>query len=178
MRAPRKLRAKRPEQANAGAHVPLLYRRGGRKGDWATIYFASLEATGGNYTRSCRAAGVGRTTVWERRQREPEFEREEIAAIKRGIKTLESEAVRRAVEGVRKIRFEPKTGKIHYEREYSDTLMLRLLEHSETGSWQQKQKIEHSGGLSFRTRSERKAALEQARTALQQQPVTAVNGRS
>lgn len=51
------------------------------------------------------------------------------------------------------------------ERQYSDSLLLRLLERLETGSWCQKQQqqIEHGSPGAFATRAERKAALEKAR---------------
>lgn len=146
--------------------------------DWAPRYLKALEITGGNWTKAAKAAKVGITTVWQRRQRDSEFERDEISVVARSVKVLEAECIRRAIDGVSKIRFQPQTGKVLYEREYSDTLLLRALEHSETGSWRQKQQIEHSGGMTFRTRAERKAALEQARATMQQQPVTAINGRS
>jgi hypothetical protein len=53
----------------------------------------------------------------------------------------------------------------HIEREYSDQLMLRLLERLETGTWRQKQQVEHSGSVTFKTRAERLSALEAARRA-------------
>lgn len=149
-----------------------------RAADWAPRYLKALEITGGNWTKAAKHAKVGITTVYDRRQRDPEFERDEVSVVTRSVKVLEAECIRRALDGVRKIRFQPRTGKVLYEQEYSDTLLLRALEHSETGSWRQKQQIEHSGGMTFKTRAERKEALEKARAAEKQQPVAALNGRS
>jgi hypothetical protein len=140
-------------------------------GLWVPAYLAAVEITGGNFTKAARAAKVHRSTVWEWRRDNDEFAKAEADACRRGMKTLHAEAIRRAVDGVRSIRFQPKTGTIHYERVYSDTLLLRALEHAETGSWRQKQQVEHSGGVVFKTRAERKAALEAARAAMAQSAV-------
>jgi hypothetical protein len=50
----------------------------------------------------------------------------------------------------------------------------------ETGSWRQKQQIEHSGGMTFKTKAERQAALEKARAVRDGRPipVEAIHGRS
>lgn len=136
-----------------------------RRLDWTGPYLAALEANGGSFKRAAAAARVSYSTVWERRQADAVFASFEDAAIARAQRVLESEAVRRAVEGTKVIRFQPKTGKIFHDLQYSDLLLLRLLEKAETGSWRQKQQVEHSGGVTFKTRAERVAALEKARAA-------------
>jgi hypothetical protein len=108
--------------------------------------------------------------VWERRRVDNGFATAEDDAVKRAQRVLESEAVRRAIEGMKVVRFQPRTGKIFYDLQYSDTLLLRLLEKNETGSWRQKHQVEHSAGVTFKTRAERLAALEKARAATANQP--------
>ena len=56
--------------------------------------------------------------------------------------------------------------------------MLRYLVKLETGSWSEKRVLGHQGGgMTFKTRAERVAALEKMRAAMKQQaPATALNG--
>jgi hypothetical protein len=133
---------------------------------------------GGSFKKAAKVASVAYSTVWERRKSDPVFARSEDDAVKRAQRLLESEAIRRAVEGTKRIRFQPKTGKIYYDTEFSDVLLLRLLEKNETGSWRRNHVVEQRNEFCFKTRAERKAALEKMRAAMQQQaPVTTALNR-
>ena len=143
---------------------------------WMQGYLVALEANGGQLVAAARTANVNYKTVFRHRQKDAAFETAEREVMQMAKHAAESEATRRAIEGVEEI-YTTKDGTVHKTRKYSDTILLRLLEKHETGSWRQKQQIEHSGGVTFKTRAERKAALEQARAA-KQKPVTAINGRS
>lgn len=151
--------------------------RGRRRPDWTLAYLGALEANGGNFKKAAAASKVAYSTVWERRKNESSFARLEDEALKRAQRFLESEAVRRAVEGTKVVRFQPKTGKIYHDIEFSDALLLRLLEKNETGSWRRNHVVEQRNEFCFATRAERKAALEKARAAIShQEPVKAGPG--
>lgn len=150
-----------------------------RGGDWVGKYLLALESNGGSFKKAAEAAKVAYSTVWERRKIDPVFARSEDDAVKRAQRLLESEAVRRAMEGIRRIRFQPKTGKVYYDIEFSDILLLRLLEKNETGSWRRNHVVEQRSSITFATRAERKAALEKVRAAMQKQtPGGALNRQS
>jgi hypothetical protein len=149
---------------------------------WEAVYLNELEENGGQKTAAAKKAGVVMSTIMRRRQSSSAFEQAEREALQLAFDVLESEAIRRAVDGVetrRVSRLRDGTVIEHVERKYSDTILLRLLEKHEAGSWRQKQQIEHSGGMTFKTRAERKEALEKARLALgKPAPVEATHGRS
>jgi hypothetical protein len=145
---------------------------------WLEPYLEGLALSGLKKT-ACRLAKVNRSTVMRYRDAHPEFERREELAFKKAlVNVLEPEITRRAVEGVRKVRY-GRDGKIlSVEREYSDQMALRLAERLETGSWRQKQQIEHSGGIGFKTAAERKDALAKARAELGIAAPGPISGRS
>jgi hypothetical protein len=148
--------------------------------DWVAPYLEELSINGGLKGKAATHAGTNRQRVMEHRERDPEFRALENHAMERSRETAEDEARRRAIEGMENI-YTTKDGATRVVRTYSDTILLRLLERQETGSWRQKQQIEHSGGMTFKTKAERQAALEKARAVRDnrpQAPVTATNGRS
>jgi hypothetical protein len=148
--------------------------------DWVAPYLEELSINGGIKGKAATHAGTNRQRVMEHRERDPEFRALENHAMERSRETAEDEARRRAIEGMENI-YTTKDGATRVVRTYSDTILLRLLERQETGSWRQKQQIEHSGGMTFKTKAERQAALEKARAVRDnrpQAPVTATNGRS
>lgn len=76
-----------------------------------------------------------------------------------------SELTRRAIDGVEEVTITA-TGIVNRRRVYSDTLLLRLLEYQETGSFRQKQQVEHSGGIaSAPTLADAKRRLAEAKAA-------------
>jgi hypothetical protein len=75
---------------------------------------------------ACEAAGIGRTTAYEHRERHPDFALAWDEALEDACDLLEAEARRRALEGVEK--------PVYWQgvvvgtiREYSDTLMTLVL---------------------------------------------------
>jgi hypothetical protein len=83
-------------------------------------------ALGMSPTRAAKAAGVGRSTAYLWRQEDPEFAAKWDEAVAQGIDRLEDEALRRAVEGVKRpvYRGGVLVGEI---TEYSDKLLMFLL---------------------------------------------------
>jgi hypothetical protein len=78
---------------------------------------------------------------------------------------IEDEITRRAVEGIE----EPVYGsggkgvgtvQVGTIRRYSDTLLLRLAERTETGFWRQRQQVETGAPGAFKTRAELQEAIE------------------
>ena len=103
--------------------------------DWTSAFLKSLEETG-VIAAACRAAKISRVSVWERRKNDSDFKARFEDSLSAGALLLEEEAVRRAREGVRRIKFNPKTnkpyedpatGQPYVEHEYSDNLLLALL---------------------------------------------------
>lgn len=136
---------------------------------WRKIYLEALSNNCGQKTAAAKSAGVALRTVQRLRASDPQFEEREVEALLMARDVAEDEARRRAVDGVERIRrHTAKNGTVyeHIERKYSDTILLRLLERLETGSWRQKQQIQRAGCTTFKTRAERKAALERARAAV------------
>ena len=94
---------------------------------------------------------------------------------------IEDEITRRAIEGIEEPIFGSGgagvgTVQVGTVRRYSDTLLLRLAERSETGSWRQKQQIEHSAPGVFNTRAERKAQLEKLRQETREREARSLSG--
>ncbi len=103
--------------------------------DWADAFLKALEESG-VIAAACRAANVSRVSVWERRKNDADFKLRFESSLTAGALLLEEEAVRRARDGVRRIKFNPKTnepykdpetGKPYVEHEYSDGILLALL---------------------------------------------------
>jgi hypothetical protein len=110
--------------------------------DWANAFLEAFESTG-MVSAACAAAGVGRTTVYRRRQQDESFAvawhdlEEDIAD------QLEGEAFRRAVKGTEK----PITvaGEREAIREYSDKLLIVLLRARRPALHRDNFQIEHAG---------------------------------
>lgn len=88
--------------------------------------FLRALATTANVLRSCKAARVSRTAIYDWRAADEDFAKAWDTALDLGSDALEDEAVRRATEGTLKPVFHlgVKCGSI---REYSDTLLIFLL---------------------------------------------------
>jgi hypothetical protein len=109
---------------------------------WEPAFLAALEETG-VILKAAEAAQIGRKAVWLRRKTNSQFAADFEDALKAGALLLEAEAIRRAQDGVCRMKFNPKTGKPYIdprtitdecpeglpymEHEYSDTLMAILL---------------------------------------------------
>lgn len=104
-----------------------------------------------NITAAAEAAGIGRTThyMWlEEPEYAANFKEEREAAIDR----LELEAVRRARDGVERLKFnngkpviDPRTGEPYVEREYSDRLLIFLLKAARPEKYSERHENKISG---------------------------------
>jgi transposase-like protein len=85
----------------------------------------------GNVSDAARKARIDRTTAYRWRDAEPEFAAAWDEAIEHAIDVMESEAYRRAVEGVDEPVFgrigKDQDGEVGTIRKYSDALMNTLL---------------------------------------------------
>lgn len=162
---------------NARARDPVGFASS-TPADWAPAYLAALETSLGQKVKAARAASVTPRTVQRRRKNDAVFAAEECERMEIVKDAVESEITRRAIEGIRRRRYDRNGKLLSEEIEYSDVLLLRLAERTETGSWRQKSQLEHYVGTAFKTRAERKEALAQARAALHQGTGTAGNGTS
>lgn len=113
--------------------VPIARARG--VVDWRPAFLKALESVG-VICKAAEAAEVSVMTVWRERKGNPEFTTAYEEALGCGALLLEQEAIRRAKDGVRRMKFNPKTGepymdpgtgKPYIEHEYSDALMVTLL---------------------------------------------------
>lgn len=91
--------------------------------DWAERFLAALRDTG-IIREACNVAGVGRSTVYERKDASPEFARLFADALEDAIEDLERTARKRAKDG-------------------SDTLMIFLLRAHRPEKY--RERFEHSG---------------------------------
>ena len=88
--------------------------------------FLALLAQSGNVTLSVKGIGCARRSLYDARERDPEFAVAWDAAVEEGLDTLEEEARPRAVEGYDVPVYHQ--GKVvGIERRYSDQLLLHLL---------------------------------------------------
>lgn len=135
------------------AAAPPPKRKVTRVGSWQPAYLAAL-AEVGYYAAACKAAGVSRSTAWLERQNNPAFAEAEKKARGAADMLLVDEALRRAREGVRRLKFnaktgepflDPATGQPYVEHEYSDQLLTKLLSAHLPEVY--REKLEHSGTL-------------------------------
>jgi hypothetical protein len=88
--------------------------------------FLVAYSTNGNVVRSCEIAGIVRGTHWTWLGKDPDYREAFEFAKLLAVESLESEAMRRALEGVTRPVYQG--GKlVGRERVYSDTLMIFLL---------------------------------------------------
>ena len=91
-------------------------------------YLTALVESGGNVTRACQLAEIDRSTPYTRQWRDDKEYRVALTVAKTmGADQLESEAIRRAYEGIEHPVgwYRGKAGGV--VREYSDTLLIFLL---------------------------------------------------
>lgn len=102
----------------------------------------------GNVTQSAEASGFTRKTAYKHRREDPEFAAAWDDAFEQATDALESEARRRAYDGVKRPVYQG--GElVGYVQEYSDQLMLALLKAHRRGTFGDKQQVEHSGALTL-----------------------------
>lgn len=116
------------------------------KASRATFLRAYVE-NGGHVAKAAAVAGVSRVTVWKWRRKSARFREAFEVATDAAVSALEDEAVRRAVHGIDRIRFDPK-GKKYIEKAFSDKLLVRLLE-AKHPAFRRRVDVEHSGQLTL-----------------------------
>lgn len=125
---------------------------------WQRAFLAAL-AESGNVTAACRAARVARSVVYERLDADPDLGELWDAALDEAADRLETEALRRAVDGVSR----PVThkGELVYvpvdpavpdgdkvplvEVTYSDTLLIFLLKAARPEKYRERWDVQHAG---------------------------------
>jgi hypothetical protein len=92
---------------------------------------------------ACEAAGVGRRTAYDRRQRDEQFAVAWADELERAVEVAEAEIYRRAVRGVEK----PVTvaGEREVIREYSDTLLMFLMRARKPEVCRERYRVDHAG---------------------------------
>lgn len=100
---------------------------------------------------ACKIAKVGRATVYKWREDDKEFADAWKEAVDIAIDTAEREAWRRAVEGVDKPLIgrvgKDQDGVITVIKEYSDSILLRVLSANRPEKWRERSQIEHTGEI-------------------------------
>jgi hypothetical protein len=142
--------------------------------DWAPKLLACLARTA-NIKAACDAAGVGRSTFYDRRDSDKAFAAAAAEALESAVDDLELEARRRAKDGVRRVKFHqglpimiqacgddgrPLTDDqgrpvtVPYtEHEYSDTLMIFLLKAHRPEKYRERHEVSGPGGGPMRAES-------------------------
>ena len=85
------------------------------------------EITAANLTRSAQASGMERSTVYDKRRNDPEFEARFQQAYQDGYDVLEEMAQARAFDGFQKVTKDGKGNIIKTEDTFSDTLAVFLM---------------------------------------------------
>lgn len=133
---------------------------------WAKPFLAALRETG-NVRAACDAVGIERSTAYDRKNSNPDFEKAWGKALDDAADLLEQEARRRAHEGVRRLKFdrgrlitiplEDAEGKPvldkennpvmvpYVEHEYSDTLLIFLLKGAKPEKYRDRHEVDHKG---------------------------------
>lgn len=118
-------------------------------------FLASL-AGGHTITESCRAAGIGRSTVYELRQRDEAFALAWHDAQEAGTDRFEAEARRRAIEGtLRPVFFRGE--EVGQVREFSDRLLELELKARRPEKYRESFDVRHSGAMDLTSRDLRVA---------------------
>ena len=104
----------------------------------------------GNITRSAEAAEITRRMHYEWMKADAAYILDFADAQKDATEIMEEEARRRATEGVRKYKFNPKTGEPYtnpetglpyYEHDYSDTLLIFLMKGADPEKYAERHKV-------------------------------------
>lgn len=142
---------------------------------WVKGFLSALSTTG-NVSSACKAVGVDRKTVYDRRDADEAFAAAWNDALDQAADLLEEEARRRAYEGVRRYKFDrgkpimvPVVGDDglvvkdekgnpelvpYVEQEYSDTLIIFLLKGARPEKYRERTDVRHSGKIDVTRLSE------------------------
>jgi hypothetical protein len=85
--------------------------------------FLEILATGASITRAAAEIGAGRSTVFEWKQRDPDFAARWDDAVEAGTDLMEDEALRRALKGTERPVYQ-QGQLVGYITEFSDVLMI------------------------------------------------------
>lgn len=108
-----------------------------KKAEWEDAFLTALRNSG-IVRAACQAAGVARTTVYERRAEHPSFAEAWDEALSEAVELLEAAAWQRAAKGTTREKGVYYRGKpIATEKitEYSDTLLIFLLKAHKPGMY-------------------------------------------
>ena len=114
--------------------------------NWRPAFLKALENCG-VVCLAARAAEISVMQIWRERKGNPEFAAAYDESLACGALLLEAEAIRRAKDGVRRMRFNPRTGlpyldpatgEPYIEHEYSDALMVTLLKRHMPAEYREK----------------------------------------
>ena len=101
----------------------------------------------GNVTEAVKAARIdSRKTVYNWREKYPDFAEDWESAYQSAVDRLEQEAWRRATEGTEKPVYQ--NGQlVGHIQQYSDTLLIFLMKGHNPERYKDRQTVEHSGGI-------------------------------
>jgi hypothetical protein len=110
---------------------------------WVRAFLAALSIEP-NVTVACESAKIDRSTAYKFREDNKTFRQQWDDAIESGCDRMESEAFRRAVNGVDRPVYQMGT-QVGFVREYSDTLMVLLLKAHKPKKYRDNSAVEMSG---------------------------------
>jgi len=111
--------------------------------EWQPRFLDEL-ASRGLVTRACEAAGIGRRTAYDCRDRDEDFAAAWADALEVAAEAFEAELRRRAIEGVERPVYQ--SGElVGHIREYSDTLLIFGLKGLKPEKYRDRRAIEHTG---------------------------------
>jgi hypothetical protein len=106
--------------------------------------FLKCLAVCGSITVACRWAKLSRQAHYRWLDEDPTYEPRVKEALKRSATVLADEAVRRGYQGIRKaVRYKGKV--VGHDIEYSDQLLIRMMEAREPETFAPRLKQEHTG---------------------------------
>lgn len=115
--------------------------------DWKPSWLAAFETTG-MVMAACKQVGVGRSTVYEARQRDEDFACAWADVEEATTERMEREAYRRSTEGVpREIYHRGEV--VGEELQFSDTLLIFMLKARRPERYRDNVKVEHTGTVTF-----------------------------
>lgn len=118
---------------------------------WSREAFLGAFEETGMVTAACEMVGVGRSTVYEERQRNEDFAVAWADVEERSTERMEAEAYRRAVEGTS----EPvvSAGEIvTHVQKYSDSLLQFMLKARRPEKYRERMDVNHGGRIENRVR--------------------------
>jgi phage terminase small subunit len=116
---------------------------------WQERFITHL-ARHGNASAAAKHAGVSRNFAYQHKREDTTFAAAWADAIEQYIELLETEADRRAVKGLRRLKFyqgdviKDDKGKAYEEREYSDTLLMFRLKALAPDKYRERTETKHT----------------------------------